>query len=224
MKRLSFAIFALALSFQSFAQSYAFEPSNEYSGIANLEEYNIYQVYMINTSPDTLWLTWRLTENTIPEDWEITLCDNVACYGTLPNTADMDPVFVADSAFLKLDINPGTIDGAGILKFRIYETGTPNYEELTFHVTTDPTSLNENVRIQTKVYPNPSHNFLNISNLESTALDYTIFDGQGKQVLASSISANAEFTIQVIDWPSGQYFLVLNNEGIRTSTRFIVSH
>ncbi|MCB0640425.1 MAG: hypothetical protein KDC44_02245, partial [Phaeodactylibacter sp.] len=118
MKIVLLFLAVLCLQSSPFAQSYSFQPTDEYIGEADLEAYNIFQVNLVNTSNDSLYLNWRLVENTLPETWEISLCDNVACYGGLPTMAEMDPFAAGDSAFIKLDINPGIQEGSGLLRFR----------------------------------------------------------------------------------------------------------
>lgn len=74
---------------------------------------------------------------------------------------------------------------------------------------------------ETKVFPNPASNVLNISipgvvNPKSTA---QVMDVNGKAVLTQSISSNQE-TINISNLPKGVYMLRIKNGGKETVSRF----
>lgn len=206
-------------------QSYSFQPAAEYIGQADLEAYNIFQVDLLNNSADSLYLSWRLVENTLPESWSITLCDNVACYGGLPTTADMDPFAAGDSAFIKLDINPGLVEGSGLIRFRIYEFGSQaDYETLTFHISTYPTYTFSPLPLETKLWPNPANTTLHVGNSATAPMQLSIFDQQGRLCDRSLIPANTDAAIDVRHLPEGLYEAVGQSAAGQSHTRFLISH
>jgi 3',5'-cyclic AMP phosphodiesterase CpdA len=87
-----------------------------------------------------------------------------------------------------------------------------------------PTSIKTNKQIFiSKVYPNPSHEFLNIE-LKNNLFDsnYKIYDSQGKLIIANKIlSIEKTISIQIQNLETGIYQLAIEQNGIIENTKFI---
>ena len=68
------------------------------------------------------------------------------------------------------------------------------------------------VDIQTSVYPNPVENRLNIhiENRENTALNYALYDMNGKLLQKEPVESSS-FTIGLGGYPAGQYILQIRS-------------
>ena len=133
-----FLLFSFTVSAQ---QTFSFTPGGTIEDQAAFDEYSVYQIDIVNETEDTLQLTWRLIEKTFPEGWEISLCDNVACYGGLPNSNDFYPIFDDNTGFIKLVVNPFQITGTMEFVFLIFPTGYPDdYEEMRFTINAGETT------------------------------------------------------------------------------------
>lgn len=85
--------------------------------------------------------------------------------------------------------------------------------------TTTPLSfVNESAQPSLEVYPNPVSDILYLKNLPCERVGYSIFNVLGKKVSSGSSSG----TISVSGLGKGVYFLEVNGEGLRRTTRFVV--
>tara|TARA_R110000751_G_scaffold113854_3_gene213065 strand:- start:37639 stop:39312 length:1674 start_codon:yes stop_codon:yes gene_type:complete len=70
------------------------------------------------------------------------------------------------------------------------------------------------------IYPNPTNSgFVNITTKANTAVNVTVFDVLGKQVLSKTLNNN---TLDVTSLTTGVYILKLNQNGTSTTKRLIV--
>jgi hypothetical protein len=129
-------IFCVALG-NSFAQNYTFSPGSEYFGTLEMEMYTEHYMYIGHDLQDSAYITWRLIENTCPEEWDIQACDYQHCYTGLPNYGDMNAVPIGGQGYLRMIVNPFTTPGMGMLHFLIYPTGEPlNYTDAYYYFQT----------------------------------------------------------------------------------------
>lgn len=85
--------------------------------------------------------------------------------------------------------------------------------------TTTPLSfVNESAQPSLEVYPNPVSDILYLKNLPCERVGYSIFNVLGQKVSSGSSSG----TISVSGLEKGVYFLEVNGEGLRRTTRFVV--
>ncbi|MEM1218586.1 MAG: T9SS type A sorting domain-containing protein [Bacteroidota bacterium] len=210
----------MALTGMTFAQQISFTPTGNMTGIAELEEYNIFQVYLHNDSDDALNLSWRIVENTLPEEWNVTLCDNVNCYGILPQSADLDPIAAADSAIMKIDVNPELVAGQGILRFFINETGSPNpYKELIFDISTGTTNTKDLFSGAVQIFPNPATEWVRIENQLDQNLQFQLIDQQGRLLRMATLNSEDQLEWGLDDLARGTYYLRMeSNERVVVRT------
>src|SRR5690606_21170471 len=79
--------------------------------------------------------------------------------------------------------------------------------------------LEENLAANLIVYPNPSQEILNLGDLtDFTNPDYSIFDGQGKKVMAAKLDSNH---INVSNLATGNYILKIQDGNSLKAQRFI---
>lgn len=219
-------LFCCSFLFVSFttAQSFSFAPDDDYYGTAILENYNIFQIDIVNETADSLQLSWKFLTATTPEEWEVSLCDNMNCFGYIPDNGIMNPI-LDDDAFIKLDVNPGLIDGEGILTFLIFETNDQSVShEIRFHISTIQVA-NENIpQISVEIFPNPATDFINIENSENRDLVVNISNANGKQIHQSLLLAGELKKIETNELSNGFYFLsLINDKKIISTEKIIVS-
>lgn len=202
------------------AQLFTCSPDTLIQAPAIPNVHNIYQINMDNQSGADLDLTWRLVEDDLPTGWTVTLCDNVACYGYMPNTADCNTIGPDEYAFMKMDFNPGLIPGVATFRFRVYPTGEPmDFQVLTFIISSGgTTSVQELSSIA--VYPNPVDHVFNIDDPNQQIDKIHIFNALGQKV-----GYYPGFTQKIYtdEFRPGTYFLKLDsNEGKSISLPLII--
>lgn len=124
------------------AQNYLFSPSANYSGQLSMDMYTEHYMYIAHNLPDTAYITWRVVENTCPEEWDIQACDYQHCYTGLPNNGDMNGVPPGGQGYLRMIVNPFSTAGSGMLHLLIYPTGQPSqYTEAFFNFETSTSNI-----------------------------------------------------------------------------------
>jgi hypothetical protein len=222
----TYAVFVLFFLFAALplkAQSFSVSPNPNLEGVAGLEDLNVFDLYILNETNADIQLTWRLVGNTFPEEWEVSLCDNVACYGVLPTTNDFNPILVGDSSIFKIDVFPDGHVGAGLLTFWIYPIGEPtNYEVVTFSIVAGTSSTRDFLAASLSVFPNPATDNLFL-RWEAEGTPFQIIDSQGRLVRVGETTPTLT-TIPIQELPSGRYFLqLMHQEGIITQ-QVIIQH
>ncbi|MCC6601431.1 MAG: T9SS type A sorting domain-containing protein [Crocinitomicaceae bacterium] len=213
-------ISALFIVLPSFAQNYSFAPGDQYYGSLPLEQYSVHQVNIQNMYSEDALITWRLIENTCPEEWEFILCDWPHCYDGMPTTGNMNPVAPGEYGFVKLTVNPYDVQGSGFLHFYIFPTGfNDNHVDLIFHFSTEGLAVAEKVSDNTLIYPQPASHYMTISGMTTNFFEIT--DITGSKVFTSNISAGRDILLDISHWPTGIYFLKTQDS---RSRRFIISH
>ncbi|MFM7727444.1 MAG: T9SS type A sorting domain-containing protein, partial [Flavobacteriales bacterium] len=185
------------------AQNYTFIPGSEYYGTLEMDMYTEHYMYIGHDIQDSAYITWRLVENTCPEEWDIQACDYQHCYTGLPNYGDMSGVAAGGQGYLRMIVNPFSAPGSGMLHFLIYPTGEPlNYTDAYYYFQT--TVLNtENaspevesaiVRANEIMYAGP------------TLGQILLFDYTGKCVSVSALNTVTQ-SISIESLPAGIYLL-----------------
>ena len=213
----------IALAGMTFAQEISISPTGNMTGTAELEEYNIFQVYLHNDTDEAINLSWRIVENTLPEEWNVTLCDNVNCYGILPQSADLDPIAAADSAIMKIDVNPELVTGQGILRFFINETGSPNpYKELIFDINTGVTSTQDLLGGSVQIFPNPATEWVRIENQHDQPLQFQLIDQEGRLLRMANLNSQDQLEWGLQDLAKGPYYLRMESKEKVVVRKFLV--
>lgn len=99
----------------------------------------------------------------------------------------------------------GSLEGSNTTISQGFQQGNL---EVTTGIETSP-----GVEIQTRVYPNPVKDILNveIENQENTGLNFALYDIEGK-LLKEGIVESPSFTINLGGYPAGQYILQVSSE------------
>ncbi|HMQ46951.1 MAG TPA: hypothetical protein PKA00_05630 [Saprospiraceae bacterium] len=208
MRYFFLALIFLATGFKTLqAQQFSFSPDTVLTAQAQLEQYNIFNIYIQNETSDSLQLTWRIVENTLPEAWETTLCDNNECYGILPAYGNMIPFSANEPAFIKLDINPHQHQAEGLIRFRIFPTDDPSdYEVITFYISSLLSGTDEPIVVFPTFGPNPVKDALWLSGTDEKQT-LQLWNGQGQLLRTLSLEANLPYRLDLSDLPKGAYWL-----------------
>lgn len=184
------------------SQEMAFEQANE-----------VY-LYLNNPSGDTLHLKWRQLEMSLPEGWNIDLCDYGTCYIGVPSNGVMSPVFDTIQPYLKLIVQPGTTPGAAWCWFRVQdEENSSNFVDLYFSLFTAGITNTTNIeQTEIQVFPNPARDFLVIDYQSPNAAPARLFDVTGHAVWQGNLTSNIQTRLSVVDWSAGLYFLQMGNQ------------
>jgi hypothetical protein len=193
----------IACNLLATAQNYSFVPGAEYYGTLEMDMYTEHYMFIGHDLQDSAYITWRLVENTCPEEWDIQACDYQHCYTGLPNYGDMNGVAPGAQGNLRMIVNPFLTPGSGMLHFLIYPTGEPlNYTDAYFFFNTTALSIS------------PRLNELESVITQSKEILYTgpmmgpvyLYDVSGK-CIASEFKTESTHRISMSDLPGGMFIL-----------------
>ncbi len=219
-----FTLFAALFIMTAQSQNFTFEPSGTLEKTIIVSDVSDLNIDIIrNTEIDTLKLEYELISNTLPEGWYAGYCDNHGCWGSLPESGVMSPMYEDFESFIKLSINPKLIEGSGTVQYYVFETGDYNNgQTMTFHIDTPAyvglTSING---LHFQFYPNPIEDKL-IIHSEEKINRISIFDLTGKMIYQSNITSTENIHIDALSWQSGIYLLEVMNENGLIETRKLV--
>ena len=180
------------------------------------------ECYMIfdNPSGSPLTLRWRSLEVSMPDGWDVDLCDYGLCYSGIPGNGIMNAVSGATQPYLKLIVQPGTVEGAAWFWFRVWEDGNEtNFVDVYFSLHTPGTTGATAAAITPwRFFPNPARDRIVLDNLSTKAADIRLVESDGRVVLQKSLPPFTNETLYLPDLPPGTYFL---QDGSQTKTLFI---
>ncbi len=208
MKRTILYIFLFAaLSFN--AQTYTISPARSVTFSAVFFSVTINDIYMQKAPTTTLSVTWELISINVPLGWDYAMCDLGTCHTGIPAgpTTMFTSTVGGAEAFLGLNIDPTNIAGSGVVKVRVYVTGSPsNADTLTWTINAAPAGLQELAsNDDVKIYPNPVSNTLYIDAQKLNARSIYLTDVFGRKVNAPYTST----TIDLSGLPVGFYLVTI---------------
>lgn len=171
-------------------------------------------IYFDDNNADTLHLKWRLADASIPEGWDIDLCDYGTCYTGIPSGKTMLPAPDSSQPYLKLLVQPGTIAGNAWIWFRVSEVGNDtNFQDVYFSLfTAGTTGTAAPVNTEMRIWPNPASEWLFLDWPQSPEI-VRISDVHGRLFWENSYIASQQ--ISVSNWPAGIYY-IFNNQIIKS--------
>lgn len=205
-------LFFCLLPVLSLSQDFSFSPGPVLDGQMDVDGYGLHQIDILNETEDTLWLTWRMIGNTMPDEWDVNLCDNVICYGVMPTMADMNPVAPDSAAFIRITTYPGNVAGSGQLLFWIYKTGfSESHSTIAFNLSAGITGISEREKSGIRVFPNPTTGPLRIAIPEEEPFTWTLYDALGR---ISRRGQRPDLDLSAL--PKGNYWLQIDYRNRQT--------
>jgi len=195
------------------AQNYTFDPGSEYYGTLEMDMYTEHYMYIGHDLQDSAYITWRLVENTCPEEWDIQACDYQHCYTGLPNYGDMSGVAAGAQGYLRMIVNHFLTPGLGMLHFLIYPTGEPlNYTDAYYYLQTTVLSTEstegvlETAVVQSNeiLYSGPISGQLFLYDISGKCLSVATMNATSQVISLESLPAG----VYVLKAPTGHTFQI----------------
>jgi hypothetical protein len=192
-----------------------------------------------NTENNGKWQIMR-KKITVPSTWEDQVCWPPTCYNAsgdiyyTPSSTDYVPTIIAGSdttsngqlAEIKVNVNIGSNYGQGTYRYYIvdyFSLALVDSVDLSISFTLGVNSLKKN-ESSISVGPNPADNVISIvaSNNENSTL--RIVDALGN-IVHTEEGFNGSKKMDVSNFKTGVYFVIIENEGITPVTRkLIIKH
>jgi len=186
----------------AFSQTLSFSPGTDVYGTLEMDMYTEHYLYVNHDgTADSTYLTWRLVDNTCPDEWDFQMCDFQHCYSGMPTTGDMSGLAPGQTGNLRLIVNPFNVPGSGIVQFWVYPTGfSDEHIDVFFHFSTTATNIDIQTDRTTCFFDGINLN-VEISNPQQIS----IFNANGSLIHVASLSPGKN-GITAANWPSGIYF------------------
>lgn len=209
------------------AQSFYNTPNDSIYQVGTFDNLHTLSIQQVNLTSDSIILQWQKVSESLPADWEASVCDNANCNTTLLNSGTMAPIVPGEYGLILIHITPYKNAGTAIIKYAVWDIATPTMRDtLTYILTVNATS--STTEIQTKntcsIFPNPASENIFIST--EIAMDYTylITDAVGR-IIQKGDALTTDTNISTRELPNGIYSLsiFIKNKHYDT-TKFVIQH
>ena len=216
------AVFAISSS----AQDFKYVPSQHIVDQLKGE----WPAFEIKIKPDTfeaITYKWKIVENTVPMDWELSLCDYNHCYAMLPSESEMAPISLEDAksgtvGFFKLTFISYKTDTSAKMSFYVYDSKDESRgDTVSFTFTKAALAVAQYQATELKLYPNPASSTVQvpISDAKSTL---RIANAQGKVVREHTNLPVGVFPMNLESLKKGIYFVTLEGKDAIRKSRLVL--
>ena len=235
MKQTLLFIFSFFIASLTYAQNFTVDANPSVLvetslDLTNLSAEPINHATLTNNTSGTVSLGWQRTIVEAPEEWEFPVCDANQCY--FPEFAEAPVAFEVDgngTSLLDVHVRPNGVAGCGTVEIRVTPFSNTANELVvaTYHFSINATddcgfqtSIDEVTISKVRVYPNPTSDLFQISELENIpeADEVAVYNIVGKKVKSFEPTAS-EYSVG--DLPDGMYMVSLidNETGILKTVR-----
>lgn len=209
----------MLLSLSAQAQFFVMPTDSIHETIYADSTISIFQIDLVNQATDSLNLTWKLIEEEVTEGWDYNLCDLGECYVGVPNSAEMQAFGPGDAGFLKMLVNPLSIEGFGFWHFWVFPSNDPdNFVNLYFSINALLESGVMKEEAQFVLAPNPAQDIVQIiSNHPLESIQLFRLNGS----LIKKLKPQIQF-YDLSDIPPGIYFISASNETGRMIQKLVI--
>lgn len=221
---LSFALL-IVLSMGASAQNFKFSPSQHLVGQLS-GEWPEFTINIEPSSPEAIQYNWEIVENTLPMDWDMSLCDYNTCYALLPNSASMAPISLEDAksgtkGFFKVTFLSYNTDTTARLSFYVYDSkDTARGDTVSFSFSTTSSVSSTDIH-KIEVSPNPSSSVIHFDVPESNT-NLRVIDFAGRTVLEETAVRLGRHSLNLSHLPKGVYFLDLSSSSRHAMSKLIL--
>lgn len=207
---LSVAAILAATDF-SFSQSYSITPNDTVQVLGGMEDLQTLTISQQNNGNDTLYFRWQKVSESVPANWEASVCDNFVCYTTLKDSGATNPVFPTESGFILLHVTPHVNYGTAVVRYAIWDIANPTIKDtLTFITTVNaPSAITETENNNAfNIFPNPVSGYLNITSTNNEIFSSNIFNSFGEKVSSTVSTQNSK--LETLNLSNGVYTLLIS--------------
>jgi len=208
----------------AFAQTYSIIPNDTFKISGMMEDQQTLTISQLNTSNSTMTLKWEKISESVPANWEASVCDNKVCYVVLEDSGTMNPIAPNESGFLLLHIVGHVNFGTALIRYKVWDMNNPMLKDtLTYILTIDKnTALAETDNRKTFiVFPNPAKGQINVESGFHKGFIYSFMNATGQEVCTGYSDQNS-MVFSTENFPKGIYILKLSSNDDRVNNKFFI--
>lgn len=228
MHKFIISVFAMAISFASVAQTFKY-PGGKTMDCEITTGFNEYNMVFTTQLPEAITYSWEIIENTVPADWDYSLCDYTTCYIGIPANSEMKRITLEESkngqqGFLKFNVLTTESNGDYVAKFYVYDSMDHDRgDTVIFNFSNSTVSVSDVKAISDlTLYPNPANGSVFIETLENDS-DVEILDMSGKVIKQEKFHYSGINEIDLNGIQSGVYRVVIRSGSLVQSSSLIVN-
>jgi WD40 repeat protein len=224
MKKIFLMAFSILCISQINAQtSFSWIPNDTIVMDVDPNNYTEMLIEQMNVTNDTIQLEVEVVYNDVPATWDGMICLYGQCLGSIQPVGFvgiMDPIFDSVFGYTKLTVYPAGGTESIMLRLRVYDVNNPTDGDTCTWIVNSvaTTSISENLISNLTVYPNPTTDYLTVSN-SSDFNAIKLFDIQGKKVLNNTFVLTTEKQVELNGLSSGIYMLNTYNDNVVVGTQ-----
>lgn len=107
-----------------YAQDYTLTPGDSIVADIEANDLSVFNFLQLNTTMDTLYLSWEKVSDVVPAGWTAMICDNSICYPDLKEYGSMLPVVPGEYGLMSLHITAIEGGGTAMIRYAVWETNS----------------------------------------------------------------------------------------------------
>ncbi|MBT5401987.1 MAG: hypothetical protein HOL28_00940 [Crocinitomicaceae bacterium] len=93
------------------------------------------EIKFLNTTQTDLYLNWERVENTLPIEWDYSMCAFGKCQIGIPTGGALKLISPGKPGFMAIHVFPKGIKGKGTVQFKLFDSRDESkFEVLEFHI------------------------------------------------------------------------------------------
>lgn len=194
----------------SFAQSYTLSPNDTVVVNGVFEDLQTLSILQVNTTSDTLYLKWEKVSESVPPNWDVSICDNSICNTSLVDSGTMNPVYPGDYGLLLIHCTPHLNYGTATIRYAVWEVTNPSSKDtLTFIINANPTGIETINAIEPSLWF--TQNKIHLKNNSENFSSLCLVNLNGKEIFKTTINNKTEFDLP--PFPLSLYIIQLRGKG-----------
>ena len=213
----------LAATDFSFSQSYSITPNDTFEVVGYLEDLQTLTISQQNNTSDTLYFQWEKVSESVPANWEASVCDNEVCYISLVDSGTTNPVFPTESGFILLHVTAHVNYGTSVVRYAIWDIANPAMKDtLTFiTIVNAPSAIAETENKNTfNIFPNPANDYLYVTSPNNENFSLNIFNSLGEKI--SSAVSTQNWKLETGNFANGVYTISISGNNKSSFTKKII--
>ena len=189
------------------AQTFTVSPNDTLTAVSVLDDLNSLTALLVHPANDTLYLQWKKVYESIPLNWDASICDYQHCYSSLLDSGLMSPIVPGDDGVISCHITPHINYGTATIRYTVWDINNPALiDTITWIVSANITGVQISTHQQNSIWI--TKNIIHINNSTNQYSELLLMDLNGKQLYTTTIKA-MQSEIQLPNLTTALYILQL---------------
>jgi hypothetical protein len=189
-------------------------PDDTVSGTFPDDEYNALNIDFPTADSASVALKWTVVKNTLPAQWDRSVCDLPNCYFSSPSSATMDPYSHPQKGFLRLSFNPMSVPGDAELRIAVEDLNSGQKDTVSFLISAvgSPSGVTQAQKAEAEVvvHTDASSQVLHVVGQAGRPYHVRVLDSGGRIVTDAAVEG--EGVISLHGLPRGFYVARITTE------------